>query len=192
MGWLTGLCAFTATAARAGVFTTPTYLEPKEWAIGIEPELVLSNGAGFGGYARLQMGVNDLSNANFFVGAGSGPKGFRIGANMTFDLFPDNQDQPGVGVAFQAAHQAATAAGRFELQGIPYISKSVHTGGGTLAPFLAIPLGLGFSDGTYSVVSSINVGASMKTNPRFRYVLEVMFGLKTEETAISGGLVYYP
>lgn len=178
--------------ALAGVFTLPSYIEPKRFSFGVEPELVLTDGAGVGGNARLQIGLNTLQNANFFVGGGSGPVGFRAGANLAFDLFEDTEEQPGAGIAVQVAHRSLTTHNRFEIQGIPYMSKSVPTGIGLLAPFVAVPVGIGFWNGVYQAVSSLNVGLSLKPTPRFRYIVEMAFGFKNEPTTLSGGIVYYP
>src|SRR4051812_30956228 len=88
-----GLLVFPALAT-AGVFDMPQFVAPGEFAIGLEPEITLSDGAGLATNLRYTHGVSDLSNASAIIGTGGGLRQFRVGGNYTFDFFPDIEKQP--------------------------------------------------------------------------------------------------
>ena len=183
-----------APQAEAGVFNLPYFLVPGRSSLGLEPELVLSNGAGLGFNAKYTYGLNDLNNVTAIVGTGTGPRRFRVGGNMTFDFFPDVEGQPGIGIAAQGVYYRLPVDGRFELTGIPYLHKNFITAGNEVDPFLAIPLGMGFSNGTYQVISNVVVGTIFK-NPAIanvRFSLELGINVNHSESYISGGAIFYP
>src|SRR5271163_1229903 len=90
-----------ASLAQAGVVDTPQFVQPGEFALGFEPELTFTDGAGLAGNFRYTQGLTDLNNVNVILGTGGGPRRFRVGGNVTFDFFPDIDKQPGIGVAVQ-------------------------------------------------------------------------------------------
>src|SRR5205085_819364 len=110
-------------ARAAGIFNTPHFTPNGEFALGLEPEVVLTSGAGVGLNARFTLGVTDLDNASIILGWGSGPRQFRGGGNFTFDFFPDIEGQPGIGLATQAIYYRLPSTGVLELTLIPYIHK---------------------------------------------------------------------
>src|SRR5262249_48150156 len=93
------LTLITTNAAHAGVFNLYHYVEPEKYAVGFEPELQLTHGAGLGANGKFTVGLNDFLNAGGAVGTGGGGRKFRIGGYAVFDLFPDIEGQPGIGVA---------------------------------------------------------------------------------------------
>ena len=180
--------------AQAGVFNIPRFLAPGDSSLGLEPELVFTNGAGLGFNAKYTYGLTELNNVTAIVGTGSGPRRFRFGGNMTFDFIPDVESQPGIGIAVQGVYYKLPVDGRFELTGIPYLHKNFITKGNEVDPFLAIPIGMGFSSGTYRVISNVVVGAIFK-NPsieKFRFSLELGINVNHSESYISGGAIFYP
>jgi hypothetical protein len=186
-----------APAARAEtVFNTPHFVAPGDWAVGLEPVLVLSDGAGVGINARYTQGITDLLDASAIVGTGSGPRRFRIGGNVVFDVVPDLPGQPGIGIAGQAVYYRLPDSGQLETTAIPYIHKAFPVateGGGTaeVDPFIAVPVGIAFTDGTYHAISNVSIGASFKNVEHLRYIFEFGVNINHSESYFSGGIVYY-
>jgi hypothetical protein len=181
-------------AVAAGLFNIPRFVTPKDFAIGLEPEITLTSGGGVGVNFRYIHGVTDLINATAILGTASGARSFRVGANAIFDVFPDIQGQPGIGVATQAMYYRIEPRGQMELSAIPYVHKSFALKtGDELEPFLGVPFGLVLSNGRYGYLSSLSVGTMFKYQgtAKFRYIVEVAAGLNNTDTSISGGLIYY-
>jgi hypothetical protein len=185
------LLSLLSVSAQAGVFNTPRFLKPADWALGLEPEFVLTNGAGVGTNLRFTQGVTELNNFNAIVGTGSGPRRFRFGGNFTFDLFPDIEGQPGIGVAAQGIYYRVPNAGRFEVQAVPYIHKTFATGGGDVEPYFSLPFGMAFQQGNYQAISTAAVGIMFHSTPQIRYIGEIGIAINNQDSYISGGVVYY-
>ena len=187
-----GLALGLASQAHAGVASTAHFVEPGYAALGLEPEVTLTDGAGMGLNARFTYGMNDLSNLTLIGGSGGGPRRFRLGANASFDLFPDMEGQPGVGIAAQTLFLRTPEGGRLDAQAMPYIHKSFSTPGGEVEPFLTVPFGLSFLTNTYRPVTSLVIGSLFKRGESIRYVTEVGININNSNTYVSGGIVYYP
>lgn len=176
----------------AGVFSTPHFIPPGSSAVGLEPELVLSNGSGFGFNARFTHGVNELNNATLILGTGGGQRRFRAGGNFTFDFFPDIESQPGIGIAVQGMYYRLKTHGQFELTGTPYLHKTfVSEGGNTLEPFLAVPFGMAFASGSYHALSSLAIGSIFKKSESISYIVELGIAINRTDSYVSGGIVYF-
>ncbi len=191
-----GLGLFTSTLAQAGVFSTPHFVPQDNYALGLEPEVLLSSGGGLGINLRYTHGISDSTNLTGIFGTGSGSRGVRFGGLASFDLFPDVEKQPGIGVAVQALLIQLPKALAFEATGVPYIHKSfpvvkaaaLHA----IEPFLAIPIGVQLSEGNYQLLTSLSLGALFEHSAHFRSVFEVGVGLASASgTTLSGGIVYY-
>ena len=180
-----------STPAMAGVFDIYHFVAPGKSAAGVEPEVVLSNGAGVGANLKYTYGLNELSNVQAILGTGSGPRRFRIGGNMSFDFFPDVQGQPGIGLAAQVLYYRLPNTGVMEITGIPYIHKAYEMEGHTVEPFAAVPLGVGFSDGNYFALSQFVIGGMFKATDSISYVAELGVDINHTESYVSGGMVYY-
>jgi hypothetical protein len=199
-GWAVGLMVgkvmmIGALEAHAGFFNTGHFVAPGNFAIGFEPELTFTNGAGLAANLRYTHGLTELNNLNFIIGTGGGPRRFRVGGNFTFDFFPDIDDQPGIGLAAQGIYYRVgtgdMTAGIFEVTGVPYIHKAFKTGGNEVEPFLAIPIGLGFSGGNYETVSQVVFGSMFQNTEHIRYSVEFGFNINHSESYMSGGVTYY-
>ncbi|NDD91294.1 hypothetical protein EBZ37_04335 [bacterium] len=192
-------------SARAAVFNAVQYLEPGQSALGFEPEFVLSNGAGLGVNFRYATGINDLSNASFIIGSGSGPRQFRLGANYTADFFPDIDGQPGIGAAVQAmwtqvsiqsagtgmtATGNAPTQGRFETLLMPYIHNRFGNRGGDVEPFFSFPWGFSIRDGRFQMSSAVAVGSFFHMSRQVAYSMELNVGINNAESTLSGGVMY--
>jgi hypothetical protein len=188
---LVGLSA--APARAAGVFSTPRFVEQGHFALGLEPELVLSHGAGLAANARFTYGLTDLNNAQLILGTGSGPRRFRAGGNFTFDFFPDVEKQPGIGLAFQGMYYQLPDTGTVEVTALPYIHKTFISGANEVEPYFSLPFGMGFTDGRYQALETAVVGAMFKSSgmDSIRYVLEFGVAINHTESYFSGGFVYY-
>ena len=177
--------------SQAGVFNLPRFVPVNEFAIGIEPEVLLTSGSGVGVNLKYTHGISDFNNLQVILGTGGGPRQLRAGGAFTFDFFPDIDKQPGIGVAAQALFVQYPATSGLEVTGIPYVHKSFKTQHGDFDPFLAIPIGLSLSSGSYQTLSTIALGTLFKHNEHLQSVFEFGIGLNTANTYFSGGLVYY-
>jgi hypothetical protein len=177
--------------ARGGVFSLPHFVFPDHFALGLEPELILTNGAGVGMNFKFTHGISDLLNATGIIGTGSGPYRFRAGTNIAFDLFPDAPGQPGIGIAIEGLYFRLKDSGRFDLTTIPYLHKGFVSSGGEFEPYLALPFGIGLKSGDDVALSTFTLGSIFKTNEQLRYVLEVGVAINNTESYVSGGVIYY-
>ena len=188
---LTLMQTLTLSNAQAGVFNLPRFVVPGEFAIGIEPELLMSGGAAVGVNLRYTHGLTDLTNLTGIIGTGGGARQFRFGGALTFDFFPDIDKQPGIGLAAQGLFVQGQLSNSVEITAIPYIHKSFKVKQGDVDPFLAIPVGVSLaSTGNQSVIS-LAIGALFKHNEHLSSVAEFGVGLSMANTYLSGGLVYY-
>jgi hypothetical protein len=183
--------------SHAGVFTLPRFVMPGEFAVGVEPEIFFpggsSTGTNVGINLRYTHGISDTSNLTILGGTGSGPRGLRAGGALTFDVFPDSESQPGIGIALQGLFIQLPTAGSVEVSSIPYLHKSFSSGAGgsVIEPFLAVPLGLSLSQGAYQTLSTLSLGAIFQHNDHFRSVVEIGFGMSNTAGYLSGGVSYY-
>jgi hypothetical protein len=178
--------------ASAGVFNTPRFINPGDRAFGVEPEFLFTNGAGVGGNLRYTQGLTDLSNVSVLVGTGSGPRNFRVGGNMTFDFFPDVEGQPGIGIATQALYYRMKGPrGQLEVTAIPYLHKTFQNGAeNQIEPFVAVPVGVAFSEGNYHSISQVAIGAFFHSKSPISYVVELNVAINNADSGISGGILY--
>ena len=196
INWIGMVVSLTAVSLRssqalAGVFGLPHFVMPGEFSIGAEPEFNMTGTASVGVNLKYTQGVTDLSNAVGIVGTGGGNRQFRLGGAYSFDIIPDLESQPGVGIAFQGLYVHLADAGSFEITGIPYIHRAMKIQGSTIEPFFAVPIGLSLSSGQYTTISTAVVGALFENNEHFRTVAEFGISINNATTYLSGGFIYY-
>lgn len=197
LGWIDPM---TQNAHAVGVYNLYRFVEPGNFAFGPEAELTLTNGASFGGNARITYGLSSLTNIQAIVGTGSGNRRLRFGTAGTFDFIPDIENQPGIGLAAQAVYYRMHAKGapstqtygQLETLAIPYIHKNFVTHGGEFEPFVAVPFGLAFMDEKYKAITSVVLGSMFKGSEKVRYVMELGVAINNSDTYVSAGVVYYP
>jgi hypothetical protein len=177
--------------SHAGVFGMSHFVVPGNFAVGIEPELTLATQAGLAANVKWTQGISDLNNVTAIIGTGAEPRKFRVGGNMTFDFFPDIENQPGIGIGTQAIYYRIGENGRLEVHAVPYVHKAFQSSGGEFEPYVAIPFGVGFSDGQYKAISNVAVGSMFKNSEKFRYVLELGVAINNSDSYVSGGVIYY-
>jgi len=180
-----------APKVQAGVFNLPNFVPQKEFALGLEPEVTLSNQSGVGVNFKYQHGLSDMNNLMVTIGTGTNNRQFRLGGAFTFDFFPDVDDQPGIGLALQGLFVQLANAGSVEITAIPYIHKKFIGDGNQFEPFLAIPLGISLSGGAYQPLATLAIGSMLHHSQHMRTIIEVGVGLTNVSTYISGGLTYY-
>jgi hypothetical protein len=171
-------------------------VEPANWALGLEPGVQLTQGAGVGFEAKFTYGLSELSNVQAFLGTGGGSRRFRVGGAMTFDFFPDIDSQPGIGVAAQGAYARTSVedseSGVLEVLAVPYIHKAFRVGSANeFEPFLSIPFGAAFRSGSYQGLWRLAAGSHFKTSEHLRTTLEVGIAIRNTESYVSGGVTYY-
>jgi hypothetical protein len=187
---------FITLESRAGVFNIPQFVDYKSWAVGAEPEVTLSNysNTGSSGAAmnvKFTYGMTPLSNLQVGIGGGSGSKEFRLGSTYTFDIIPDLEGQIGAGIAFQAYYYKLKAAfGQTETTIYPYLHKMFSNEGLNYDPYLAMPYGVAFYDGTYRSIWQLVVGNYFKTSAHFGFNVELGLNLKDTDTYFSTGVTY--
>lgn len=192
-------------AAQAGVFNTSQFIGPDQWSLGLEPEVILSSAvrdsssAGAGLNIRYTRGLNELSNASLILGTGGGPRAFRAGGQITFDLFPDAEYDLGAGVATRLMYvrvpsgdAPGESAGRTEVGAIPYLHKSFGGGGVSFDPFLAFPVNLALAEGRYVTATLVAFGTAIRHSEKIQSVLEVGVNINHSESYVSGGVVIAP
>jgi hypothetical protein len=177
--------------AHATLFNLPRFVTPGEFAIGFEPELTLTSGAGLAGNLKYTQGLNDLTNFQAVLGTGGGPKRFRVGGSMTFDFFPDIDGQPGIGLGVGTIYYRLPTQGRLEMTAMPYLHKTFATSGGDVEPFFSVPFGMAFTSGRYQAISSLVVGSMFKNSEHIRYSIELGIAINNTDSYVSGGLTYY-
>lgn len=183
------------SSVQAGVFNIPRFVEPGKNAVGLEPEVTLTNGGGAAANIRYTQGVTDLNNFHAILGMGTGQRKFRIGGAVTFDFFPDVDDQPGIGIATQAIYYRYKGDfGQLELAAVPYAHKVFYNGeGNQIEPFLAVPVGPAFNSGKYQWQTQVVLGALFhKDNSALHFVGEVGVNVNKTESYVSGGILYQP
>ncbi|MBN22993.1 MAG: hypothetical protein CL678_17035 [Bdellovibrionaceae bacterium] len=187
--WI-GLCF--GLSANAGVFDIPRFVDPDQFAIGVEPVLTLAReeGAGLGVNAKYTQGYNDWLNFQGIIGTGGGPQQFRIGASAIFDFFPDIGKQPGIGLATQARYVKRPIAGQTEFVAVPYIHKNFYSGNTEFDPFVSFPVGLGLSDGEAQTLMTFVMGSLFRLSDRFAFVSELGIGVKNTDSYFSGGVTF--
>jgi len=193
--------AMASQAANADILSYTQFVQTGKFALGVEPQLIVTRGAGLGVTARYTHGVNELINASLNVGSGSGPRQGRLGAAATFDFFPDMDHQPGIGLTVQADYVRAPRLNRvsgsdematqMETLAIPYVHKAVSFQKHQLDPFFALPTGLIFQDGLYRGKMSAVVGSMFKVSENIRTSMEAGVAISQADSYLSGGLTYY-
>jgi hypothetical protein len=185
------LAAWWATPAQAGVFNIPHFVDPGNFAVGLEPEFTMSPSAGLGFNAKFTQGLNDLMNFQGIIGTGGGPRRFRIGGNITWDFVPDLEGQPGIGLSTQAIYYRVPDTGRLEVTAIPYIHKNFPQGEVEgIDPFFAFPIGFAFMDGEYKTISTAVVGAIWKKTEHVSFTTELGVNVNNAATYLSGGIIF--
>jgi hypothetical protein len=173
-----------------GVFSTSQYIEPGNFAIGIEPVVSLAERSGAAVDLRYTHGLSDLLNASVIGGVGQAPRRFRLGGNLAADLFPDAEGQPGFGVAGQALYYGTPEGALGEFLAIPYLHKTFSSGSSEFSPFVALPIGWTASPEGMLGTSTLSVGSLFRVGDNFHYVIELGINVYRSMTYVSGGLVY--
>jgi len=195
--WLLLLSFLAPSLASASVFTIPQFVEYKSWAVGLEPEATLSSatpaaGDGVAFNAKFTYGITPLSNLQIGIGPGSGNKTFRFGGTYSFDFIPDLSGQIGAGLAAQAYYfNLRNSSGKTEILAYPYIHKRFTTSGGLdFDPFLAVPYGMSFINGTYQSVWQLALGSYFRSSEHIGINGELGLSLKNTDTYLAFGVTY--
>jgi hypothetical protein len=178
----------------AGVFFLPHYIPTEQRALGVEPEWLLSRGAGLGVNLRYGQGVSEILNLSGLIGTGSEPQAFRVGGAATLDLYPDDDRQPGLGIAFQGIFSQGSLGSTWSLSAIPYLHKTLTNKGAIpMEPFFALPLGKQVLHPSEppQFIASFTVGSFFHYGEHWSSVVELGIGITHVMTYFSGGLIYY-
>ncbi len=189
---------FVSSQSKAGVFNIPEFVDYKNWAVGLEPVFTLSTpkvvnteSSGVGFNLKYTYGITPLSNLQVGIGDGSGSKGFRLGGTYTWDIIPNLEHQIGAGIALQAYYyKLKYSNGETETTFYPYAHNMYHTEGLDYDPYIAVPVGESFNNGTYRTILQLVLGTFFKTSQYFGLNAEIGLNLKDTDTYISLGGTY--
>jgi hypothetical protein len=178
--------------AQAGVFNLHQFVDYESWAFGLEPETTLTSGGGFATNFKFTYGITPLSNFQVGVGFGGGARGFRLGGAYTFDFIPDLDGQIGFGLAVQGYYYKLRGGlAQTETTLLPYIHNSYRTGeGATFDPYVGLPFGMAFLDGTYRTIVQLAVGTYFQTSDHFGVNAELGLNVKDTDSYLSFGVTY--
>lgn len=190
--FITLLIAF-SLPARAGVFDLPSFIEPGQWSIGIEPEIALSNGTGAALNVKPRIGISDLLDAQLLIGTGGGARTFRVGATADFEWFPDYDKQPGIATPFFFEFYDYNGSGLIMFGSKPMIYKTFYGKDAEYTPFLSLPLGWQSYQSQFSGFMQIAFGTIFKLpkEEHWRFTIEAGFNVSNAYTYFSGGATYY-
>jgi len=189
--------------AWAGVFDMPQFVAPASFSVGIEPEVILTSGAGLGVNVKYTHGISDLVNVMAALGTGSGPRRFRAGGGAVLDVFPDYGHQPGIGVGFHVFYYRVrpsqvlgitdVTVAELDATATPYIHKSFEAGktAGRFDPFVSVPVGLRLSEGSYRPFAAVALGSVFMPTDNLRYVVELGVAIQNTDSYLAGGISYY-
>lgn len=113
-------------------------ITPGKYQVGIEPQLVTSQGSGANLDAFIDAGINDSTSAR--IGLGFGSVDFHAGGSVKWIPFPDVDNQPGIGGKASIWYGRVDSANALSLQLAPLISKKYSNENGLFVPYIAIPL----------------------------------------------------
>lgn len=182
-----------ASPAYAGVFDLASFLETKQWSVGFEPEVSLSDGTGVGINFKPRYGVNDLINIQGLFGPGTGTRQGRLGLLADFEWFPDYETQPGIATAFFTEYYDLKDGGQLKVGAKPMIYKTFMGQGAHYTPFVSVPIGWNNQSGSVQGFVQVAMGAMVKvpTNDRWKFTGEAGFNAKNSYSYISGGVTYF-
>lgn len=184
--------AFFPTKSLSGTFNLVHFTPFEGFAVGVEPEILLTGGTGLGFNLKYTHGISDMINTTAIIGTSDSSRRFRTGVNLVFDFFPDAAGQPGIGMGIQALYfRLKDSRNQIELTAIPYIHKTFMSESREIEPFISFPLGIALSSGRYETISLINIGSLFKATDHFWYCAEFGIAINHTQTYFSGGIIYY-
>jgi len=192
IGVLSTLLIASTAQAMTTINTLPRFIEPQKWALGFEPAVAFSQNASLAGVGKFSYGLSDWNNLQLVFGNGTGDHQFRAGMQLTADIFPDYDGQPGIGIGGSVQYSRFTNLGQLELSVFPYIHKALNLSGTKeIEPYIAFPFGMNFRDGNYLPTSQLVVGAMFQNTKYFRYSFELGMAINNTDSFVSGGVTYY-
>jgi hypothetical protein len=188
------LCCF-SHFTKASVFDLPAFLNPGQFSLGLEPEIVTSSPGGVGLNFKPKLGSSPFLNWQGIIGTGSGARGARYGVTADFDWFPDIEGgQPGIATPVTVLYQRIEGGGAFQYYVSPLIYKSFYSGQARYryTPFVSVPFGWIFRDNKNSNFNQLALGSMFESDgaKNFRFTLEVGFPLTRSYSYISGGVTW--
>ena len=179
--------------AEAGVFDLPSFVNPGQYSVGLEPEVAISNGTGAALNLKPRIGHTDFLSWEGLIGTGSGSRKFRIGLTADFDWFPDVDAQPGIATPLYMEYYRIDTDGLFTFGAKPMVYKTFKGKEASYIPFLAVPLGWGLRNSTLQGTVQVALGSMFQfpNSDHWRFTAEVGFNAANSYSYISGGVTYY-
>ena len=174
--------------ARALLFDAPEFLEEKAFSTGTVAEVFLNDPVGEGLEFRLKYGLSSTFNSQLIIGTGSESRGFRLGVQTSYSIFPDLDGQIGLGLNSTVLHLEREEGSALSISVGPMLHKRLD-----ILPFLgnfymAAPAFLEFNHGSYAMGLQLVLGAISDTDNWF-FTTELGVGLGEEQSylALGGG-----
>jgi hypothetical protein len=181
-------------AAHAGLFDLASYVEPGDWSLGIEPEVIMSRGTGAGINFKPTFGIGDFLSWQGLIGVGSGARKFRLGATLDVEWFPDHEGQPGIATPLSFDYYRIENDGQANFSVKPMVYKTFKGRDAVYTPFVGVPVGWSLRSGNVDSTVQVALGCMFRTPEieQWKYTLEAGFNAKNSYSFISGGVTYYP
>jgi len=189
LGLVLSLVASSVT--QAAIFDAADYIEPGRYSLGAYGEFLLNNPSGEGIEIRGKRGINDMVNVEPFIGFGNKNRGFRFGAAVPINFFPDAASQPGISLLLTAQHLKRETYSALQFSAAPLFHKTVE--GVDQLPlnlFLGFPFSLELFDGSYKTGLQLAFGGLYDMTRDGTYFLASEAGVslnKSESLVLLGG-----
>jgi len=189
--WMIWICF----SSSGGILQSPHLLSPGEFAIGIEPEVLIYTRndtlrADLGVQLKYTHGLNNYCDGTLIAGTGNGLRKMRFGGNIKFEVLSDLEYWFGIGTVMQGLYLRRLETHSFEASLTPYLHRPQLYQDHLIHPFLAFPLGIHFIEDSYQFQYGLSVGCAFLHNEHFRTYLELGINWKAN-VSLSGGFVYY-
>lgn len=183
-----------ALPAYAGLFDLPAFIEPGRWSVGLEPELILSQGVGLGANLKPRYGISNFLNVQGVLGTGTGARTFRMGAIGDLEFFPDIENQPGLAAPVSVIYYRISDEDQITLSLTPMIYKTFRGDKALFTPFIGVPVGYNLRNKKFEDFMQVALGTIIHPHnwDYFSFTVEAGFNVSDTYSYISGGVTYYP
>ena len=175
-------------SAKALLFDAPEFIEEKCFSTGTAAEIFLKDPTGEGIEFRLKYGFSSTLNTQLIVGAGNATRGFRLGLQNNYSIFPDLEGQVGLAVSSTILHLERENGSGLLFNAGPLLHKRLD-----LLPlpanfYFSTPISIEFNHGSYRTGLQLVTGAVAHMDTWF-FTTELGLGIGEEQSylALGGG-----
>ena len=153
------------------------------YKLGVQPQLILSEGGGLNVGAYFDTYLADSLNGR--VELGGGKTAFWASASVKWVPIPDVDRQPAIGLRGALMYARDVDSNFYNIQIAPIISKKADTRYGEMVPFVALPVTFINSNSKGIVATQFAVGAEWFQNKEINYGAEIDLNMNNSFTAVS-------